>query len=94
MAYFTSMFEMSNAEIVANKRNRFLKFMHATADGTLFERPAVFPPYVAHVDYASPPLWNVMQSSYADVEHELNEMRKSHLDKRVLFVGGDGLRAS
>eukprot|EP00965_Chrysotila_dentata_P084856 2801047-Pleurochrysis_carterae.AAC.1 len=37
------------------------------------------------------PLWGVLQSSYDDVDHELNTLRQQHLDERFLFVGGDGL---
>ena len=48
------------------------------------------PPYVAHLKY-HPPMWGVLQGSYDDVEAELNHMRNAHLDKRILFVGGDGL---
>lgn len=91
MTAFTNMFEVDNPEIQANKRSRFVQFMHAAANGTLFERPAVKPVYLAHVEYASPPIWNRMQSSYEDVEEEVNVMRNQHLDKRILFVGGDGL---
>lgn len=91
IAYFTGLFAHSNPEVIANKRNRFVNFLRATADGTFFERPSVDPPYVAHIEYVSPPMWNVTQSSYEDVEAELNLMRGQHLDKRILFVGGDGL---
>lgn len=91
MEEFTALFEHDNAEVNANKRNRFLTFMHAAADGSIFERPALHAPYVAHIDYVSPPMWNLLQSSYEDVEAELNLMRNQRLDKRVLFVGGDGL---
>eukprot|EP00965_Chrysotila_dentata_P057023 1891841-Pleurochrysis_carterae.AAC.1 len=37
------------------------------------------------------PMWYVLQSSYEDVEAEINVLRGRHLDKRFLFVGGDGL---
>ena len=36
-------------------------------------------------------MFGVLQSSYKDVEHELNEMRKMHMNESVLFVAGDGL---
>lgn len=91
MAGFTSLFLSSNPEICANKRKRFTNFLRATAAGTLFERPSVRPTYVAHLEYQSPPMWGVLQSSYDDVEAELNVMRNSELDKKILFVGGDGL---
>lgn len=91
MAHMTSLFQYHNREIVTNKRKRFSKFLLAAEAGMLFERPAVRAPYVAHVEYASPPIWSVLQSSYDDVEKELDVMRNFHLDKRILFVGGDGL---
>ena len=36
-------------------------------------------------------MWGVLQSSYDDVEAELNVLRNRHKDKFILFVGGDGL---
>lgn len=91
MAYFTSLFILNHPDIVANKFARFTKFLKCTADGTLFERPAVRPLYVAHIEYHSPPIWGKLQSSYDDVEAELKVMRDAHPDKFILFVGGDGL---
>ena len=87
---FTAKFLVSNPQIVANKRERFTEYLRKAAAGTLFERPQVDIPYVAHLVYHKP-MWGVLQSSYEDVEKELNEMRGKHLDKRILFVGGDGL---
>ena len=83
-------FLVSNPQVVANKRDRFSSFLLKTANGTLFERPAVRPGYVAHLTYGEP-IWGKLQSSYEDVEDELNEIRSKHLDKKILFVGGDGL---
>lgn len=91
MRAFTDLFAYANVDIRANRERRFVRFLHAAGDGTLFERPPVQAPFVAYVEYRSPPMWNRLQSSYADVEAELNTMRNSHLDKRILFVGGDGL---
>ena len=36
-------------------------------------------------------MFDVLQSSYADVEHELNVMRNAFIKESVLFVAGDGL---
>ena len=36
-------------------------------------------------------MFHVLQSSYADVEHELNVIRNAHLSESILFVAGDGL---
>lgn len=91
LANFTSLFSHSHPQIQSNKRRRFVQFLHKFADGTFFARPSVNAGYVAHIEYVSPPMWCIMQSSYEDVEAELNLMRNSHRDKRFLFVGGDGL---
>ena len=36
-------------------------------------------------------MFDVLQSSYEDVEHELNVMRNEFKDESILFVAGDGL---
>ena len=90
MADFTSKFLLNNNEIQANKLERFTNFLRAASSGTLFKRPNFQPQWTAHMKYAEP-IMGKLQSSYADVEDELNEMRSKHLDKRILFVGGDGL---
>ena len=90
MGHFTSLFLISNPTIISNKQKRFTEYLHLTAAGRLFERPKVDPKYVAHLEY-HPPMWGVLQSSYDDVEAELNVLRGRHLDKKILFVGGDGL---
>ena len=87
---FCSLFLLSNQEIANRKSARFSSFLKKVAGGTLFARPKVKPPYVAHIEY-HPPMPYVLQSSYEDVETELNVLRQRHLDKLILFVGGDGL---
>lgn len=90
IADFTAKFLHSDPEVQRNKRNRFTNYLRAASDGTLFKRPHFTPQYVAHLKYHKP-IWGKLQASYADVEDELNRMRGEHLDKRILFVGGDGL---
>jgi hypothetical protein len=90
MAGFTALFARTNREITSNKSRRFTHFLRASISGTLFARPDVKPKWVAHFDY-HPPMPFVDQLSYDDVENELNVMREKHLDKKVLFIGGDGL---
>ena len=63
----SSLFLLNNVEIQTNKRTRFTQMLHATAAGTLFERPQVRPAYRAFLIY-HPPMWGVLQSSYEDVE--------------------------
>eukprot|EP00965_Chrysotila_dentata_P140809 4654781-Pleurochrysis_carterae.AAC.1 len=36
-------------------------------------------------------MWYVLQSSYKDVEAEINVLRSRHVDKLFLSGGGDGL---
>ena len=36
-------------------------------------------------------MFDVLQSSYADVEFEVNVMRNAYLSESILFVAGDGL---
>ena len=87
---FTAKFLYNNREVQSNKLRRFTNFLRAASEGKLFKRPAYVPRYKAHLKYHDP-MPGVLQSSYEDVEFELNEMRSKHLDKRILFVGGDGL---
>ena len=56
----------------------------------MFARSNTVPTWKAHLTY-HPPMWGIQQSSYEDVEAELNILRNRHLDKQILFVGGDGL---
>eukprot|EP00965_Chrysotila_dentata_P258552 6213259-Pleurochrysis_carterae.AAC.2 len=90
MATFTTKFAFNNSEIVNNKKARFTAFLKNAAAGTLFKRPSTKPSWLAHLTYHEP-MWYVLQSSYEDVETELNTLRNRHLDKMILFVGGDGL---
>ena len=90
MAAFTSLFSHTNHDLVAGKARRFTKFLHAAVAGTMFDRPRVQPRWTAELKW-EPPMPNVTQNSYDDVEAELNTMRAANLAKFVLFVGGDGL---
>eukprot|EP00965_Chrysotila_dentata_P220732 6191963-Pleurochrysis_carterae.AAC.4 len=90
LSAFTAKFFMSNSAIQQHKKERLTAFMLRASNGTLFKRPASKPTWLAHMTYHAP-MWGVLQSSYNDAEHEVNALRKFYLDKRFLFVGGDGL---
>ena len=45
----------------------------------------------AHVGAHMPPMFDRLQSSYADVRHEMNTMRDKYPKSRILFIAGDGL---
>ena len=60
----------------------------------LINRPRSMPAWRPHKNY-EPPIWDHLQSSYADVRAELEKIR-DELQRRfpklkVLFVAGDGL---
>ena len=87
---FAALFLLDHPDIVNRKSRRFSDFLKKTASSSLFARPKTRPTYVAYLEY-HPPMPYVLQSSYEDVEAELNVLRNRHLDKLILFVGGDGL---
>ena len=62
-------------------------------DGRLFHRTDHKPPYGKTAFYYNKPIFNKLQSSYEDVEFELNIFRKhtAHKATQVMFAGGDGL---
>lgn len=91
MAFFTSLFTLNNREVKNRKKSRFVEYLRRTADGSLFEKPKVDASWTAHMEFQSPPEWGMLQSSYDDVEKELNRMRRKNQHNRILFVGGDGL---
>ena len=87
---FARLFFLDNPELVSNKRRRWQVMLRAASNGVLLERPNTPPLWRPRKVYHSP-MFDVLQSSYADVEHELNEMRNMHMNESVLFVAGDGL---
>ena len=74
------------------KTTRWQHSFAAIKAGTYFNRPSYQPPVAQHLMYREP-IWDRLQSSYDDVEAELNIMRThpSHVHSRFMFVGGDGL---
>lgn len=86
IGHITTLFQHENPEIVANKRQRFIRFLHATAAGLLFEPPKIVTPYAAHITYHSPPMWRVLQGSYADVEHELTQRNEGSPPGQTNFI--------
>ena len=64
--------------------------MRASRNGVLFDRPRVKPLWKPHKVYHEP-IFGRLQSSNADVKHEIDVMRAHYQNDSVLFVGGDGL---
>ena len=87
---FARDFFMDNPEVKSNKERRWVVFLRAERNGVLLDRPHVLGLWKPYVTYHEP-IWNVLQSSYVDVEHELQVMRAAHSGEMFLFVAGDGL---
>ena len=88
-----ALFHPSHPEIQNNKLSRFTRYMQLAHDGQLFRRSTITPPYGKTCFHWNKPIFNRLQSSYEDVEHELDIFRThlKHKDSLVCFVGGDGL---
>ena len=79
-------------ELVEYRTERWCRSIDRIKDGTFFKRPDYRPPVAHHFHY-HPPMRGVLQSSYVDVEYELDQMRSNprHKHSLYVFVGGDGL---
>jgi hypothetical protein len=86
------LFHPSHPDITSNQRRRWNDSFMALQAGTFFDRPNYQPP-VAHDLYYHDPIEGRLQSSYVDVEAELDIMRSDPKHKHSWFVmvGGDGL---
>ena len=89
---FARDFYLDNVEVRSNRERRWWVFLRAARNGVLLERPSVTGLWKPHVTYHEP-MFDVLQSSYVDVEHELNVMRAASVARGdvFLFVAGDGL---
>ena len=87
---FARSFFADNMEIKYNRERRWVVFLRAERNGSLLDRPQVPPLWSPHKVYHEP-MFDRLQSSYADVEYELNVMRNAYLSESILFVAGDGL---
>lgn len=79
-------------DLVDYKRRRWMQSVERIVNGTFFHRPTYTPPVAHHIFY-QPLMPGVLQSSYVDVEYELDVMRGDprHRHSAFVFVGGDGL---
>ena len=97
---FGRLFYLSRPDITANRTARWRRFLANARNGKLLERPANPPLWQPHKVYYEP-MWDVLQSSYADVEHELRVMSGMEPPPpaapgpfrsfKIIFVAGDGL---
>ena len=87
---FCRQFFLTDAAVVANQSQRWTRYMHAVRNGRLLSRPPIKPTWKPHKVY-EPPMFGKLQSSYADVEYEFNEMRNNFNGHFFMFAAGDGL---
>eukprot|EP00965_Chrysotila_dentata_P007259 235598-Pleurochrysis_carterae.AAC.1 len=60
-------------DITQNQSRRWVRSFKAIEAGTFFHRPQYMPPHTYEFHYHEP-IWGRLQSSYDDVEAELNIM--------------------
>ena len=87
---FCRSFYLNHPDITKNQRERWVRFLHAAANGRLLTRPSISPQWQPYKIYHEP-MFNRLQSSYEDVEYELTMMTRAYRSLPILFVAGDGL---
>ena len=90
---FIDLFSPIAPDIVANQRNRWSEYLDDAVAQRIWDKEPYDSPYPpTHFIYHDP-IMDRLQSSYEDVNFELDWMRKDghHVYSDVLMVGGDGL---
>lgn len=90
---FLDLFSMGAQDIVENQRSRWLHYLEAAADGSIWHDDPYNSPYPPTHFHYHDPIWDRLQSSYEDVNYELKHMRSSRFHKfsDAIMLGGDGL---
>ena len=91
---FVDGFSMFAADIVQNQRSRWGKYLDLAARGdSIWETETYDSPYPPTRFYFHNPIFDRLQSSYEDVNFEIDLMRRSafHRLSDALMLGGDGL---
>ena len=90
---FLDLFSPIALDLLANKRSRWTNFLNAAAAGVLWSRETYASPYPPTRFHYHPPIVDRLQSSYDDVNFELDLMRSSifHEYSDCIQLGGDGL---
>lgn len=87
---FSRQFYFNNPAVAAGRKSRWFRSMLAVKNGTHMNRPDTLPLWEPHMVY-HPAIFDRLQSSYADVEHEMNVVRNAYPSAKFLFGAGDGL---
>ena len=90
---FLDLFSPISVDIMANKRRRWIECLNAAAVGTLWDKVDYDSPYPPTEYHYHEPIFDRLQSSYEDVNFELDVMRNSifHRYADCIQIGGDGL---
>ena len=88
---FVQSFSLFDPDIVANQRSRWSTFLAAAMAGTILDKPAFNSPYPRTHLHLHPPIKDRLQSSYDDVNFELDLIRQFHRYSNIIFLGCDGL---
>ena len=90
---FLDMFSMVNLDLLNNKRRRWAQLLDLSVAGKLWSKEPYNSPYPPTVFQWHDPIFDRLQSSYEDVNFELDLMRQSDYHKYAdcIQIGGDGL---
>ena len=90
---FLDLFSPVSVELLSNKRRRWSQCLERAAAGTLWCKEAYASPYPPTMFHWHNPIFDRLQSSYEDVNFELDLMRSSnyHRYSHAIQIGGDGL---
>ena len=90
---FLDMFSMVNLDLLNNKRRRWAQLLDSSVAGKLWSKEPYASPYPPTVFQWHDPIFDRLQSSYEDVNFELDLMRQSDYHKYAdcIQIGGDGL---
>ena len=90
---FVEGFSPVAADILANRRTRWAAYLAAQSLSVLWTKKHYNSPYPQTYFHWHDPMFGVQQSSYADVNFELREMRshRFHMNSNCVQLGGDGL---
>lgn len=90
---FLDGFSLHSPDIVRNQRVRWAAFLDMAKDGSLWDGAEFDSPYPPTKFFFHDPIWDRLQSSYEDVNFEVDTMRNHlfHKFSDALMIGGDGL---
>jgi hypothetical protein len=90
---FIDLFSPVAPDILANQKSRWIFHLHAAVNGNIWDSVPYQSPYPPTSFHYHDPIFGRLQSSYADVNFELDVMRRSsfHRFSDAIMLGGDGL---